>query len=422
LGLVLASTMLSSKAATIDSRGTNAKGVNIVSVDGTIEPGDDDRFDEIVAPLSGSTVVILRSPGGKVGAGLSIGTAIRRKGFGTAVPDDAICASICGIIWLAGEPRVLFANSKIGFHAAYREGGQESGQANAVIGAYLSKLGLSYAAIAYMTDAAPDDMHWLNQNDAEKYGIAYSLLNAPAPKAEPRPFAAQQPAPQQPPALPASTVEQEATRLVMLYYANWSQGSVVNLAQYYADTVSYYGGNLPRAKVMDEKRKFSERWPVRRYTVNPSSLFVECNGSTCAVTGVVAWDCTSTERGEHSVGTANFALRLVNGVIVSENGSVLTGRKETAESQAASTTEAYAQGRQARIEYEQWFAALPDGSYREGAVFWASHRSDKPPPTTCVVSPIAEWVAGCMDARTRLAPSDYRRRADKTFWWGWNSI
>src|SRR4051794_11648205 len=107
-GVLLASAMLAAKAATIEGHGTNAKGVNIVSIDGAIEYDDDDRFNEIIAPLSGSTVVILRSPGGEVGAGLNIGIAIRRKGFGTAVPDDAICASICGIIWLAGEPRLLF--------------------------------------------------------------------------------------------------------------------------------------------------------------------------------------------------------------------------------------------------------------------------------------------------------------------------
>jgi len=161
-------------------------------------------------------------------------------------------------------------------------------------------------------------------------------------------------------------------------------------------------------------RKFSIRWPIRHYTVIPSSLTIQCSDNTCTVTGVVGWDCTSQERNAHSVGSANFALRIVNGVIVSESGSALTSHADTVESQQAGTTVAYTQGRQARIEYEQWFAGLPEGGYRDGANFWATHRSDRPAPPNCVGSP--EWIAGCVAARVRLAPSDVRRATDKNFW------
>ena len=318
-------TLSSANAATIEY--DNDEGVNVISIMGRIDAGDDDRFDQLASGLTGLTVVVLHSPGGLVNEGLNIGIAVRRNRYTTAMPNDAMCASICGMIWLAGQPRLLGPNSKIGFHAAYRGDGQESGKGNALIGAYLAKSDLSYDAIAYMTDAAPDDMQWLNPDDAVKYGITYSLVNPP--KSEPHPFITPQPQHSQPPQPPyqpppppaASPAEQQATRLVQAYYAYWSQGgaNVENLAGYYADVVSFYGGIISREKVMEEKRKFSVRWPIRQYNIG--SLSVLCGDGGCSVTGIVTWDCTSQERREHSIGTANFALRIVNGVIVSENGS-----------------------------------------------------------------------------------------------------
>jgi hypothetical protein len=388
--------------------------------------GDSDRFDRFVASLAGPIVVVLQSPGGIVIDGLDIGLTIRRRNYGTAVPDGAACASVCGLIWLAGSPRLLAASSKIGFHAAHREDGSESGQANALVGAYLSRLGLSYRAIAFVTERGSDGMNWLHPSDAAGIGIRYTLITPPKPETfmPPPPLDPQyQLAPQSlPPAAPvASPAAPQARRLVLAYYALWSQGggNVDTLAGYYAYTVSFYGTQIPREKLMEEKRKFAARWPIRQFTVNADSLFIQCQEDACSVTGIVAWDCSSQERGVHSIGSANLAVRLVNGVIVSENGSVLTSHSDSLEQQQAMTP-AYVQGRQARFEYEAWFASLPDGPYKEGVMFWAMHRGDKPRPPPCAGSP--DWLAGCLALRTRLAPIDVRRTSEKDYWWGWNSL
>jgi hypothetical protein len=216
--------------------------------------------------------------------------------------------------------------------------------------------------------------------------------------------------------------EQQVRRFVLDYHSYWSRAgtNVDGLSAYYADTVSLYGTMVSRDKLMEQKRNFAIRWPIRQYTVDPSSLFVQCDGDTCSAAGMLNWDCSSRERGAHSTGTANFALRIVNGVIVSENGSVLTRRADTVEQQQASVTAAYAQGRQARIDYEQWISGLPEGGYKDGALFWAAHRSDKPMPPNCVGAP--DWLTGCAAARGRLTSSDIRRATDKNFWWGWNSL
>jgi hypothetical protein len=189
-GALFVGMALSASAATIKNEGF-AEDFNVVSIKGTIEIGDADKFERVIAPLSGATVVFLNSPGGALVDGLDIGISIRGHGYHTAVVGD-LCASICGLMWLAGSSRFVAPESKIGFHAAYNKDGTETGQGNALVGAYLSNLGLSYEAIAYLTDAAPDDMHWLTPRAAAKIGITYSLVAPPA-ASEPQPFMPQQP-------------------------------------------------------------------------------------------------------------------------------------------------------------------------------------------------------------------------------------
>ncbi len=424
LAAVLAAGMLLSANAATIRYVDSADGANVISITGEIQRGDANQFSQLVSTLTGPTAIVLDSPGGLEIDGLNIGITIRQLGYQTVVDENTVCTSVCGLIWLAGSSRVLTPSSKIGFHTAYNSDGQESGQGNALLGAYLTRLGFSNDAVIYLTQATPDDMQWLNPADAARVGITYSLINPPTSKSEPRPFIVQ-PAQQQHPQASASAgspAEQQARHLVLAYYAYWSLGGtgVDGLAANYADMVTFYNGTVPREAVMVEKRKFSARWPIRHYTVDPSSLFVQCNGVTCSVSGVVAWDCTNPEREAHSVGAANFALRIVNGAIVSENGSVLNSHTDTPESLQAVTTPGYAQGRQARLDYEQWYNGLAAGDYRDGATFWATHRGDKPAPPHCLGT--ANWIAGCLAARARLTMIDFNRSTDKNFWFGWNSL
>lgn len=95
------------------------------------------------------------------------------------VVNNAVCESACAYIWLAGAPRFAEASSLIGFHAAY-DGMtlQDMGNANAVLGGYLARLGLRYDTIAWMTSASPARMSYLSIESAVKYGI---LLNGSLP-------------------------------------------------------------------------------------------------------------------------------------------------------------------------------------------------------------------------------------------------
>ena len=70
------------------------------------------------------------------------------------------CYSACALIWLSGPRRYLSPDSVIGVHAAFRtrdgETPEESGVANARIGAFLNMIGLPLDAITYITTAPPD--------------------------------------------------------------------------------------------------------------------------------------------------------------------------------------------------------------------------------------------------------------------------
>jgi hypothetical protein len=77
-------------------------------------------------------------------------------------------------MWLAGAPRFAGEGAQIGFHAAYLEQSGApvvSGVANALVGAYLTKLGLSEKAIAFVTSAPPEGMEWLDSSKAQAIGI-----------------------------------------------------------------------------------------------------------------------------------------------------------------------------------------------------------------------------------------------------------
>jgi hypothetical protein len=170
------------------------------------------------------------------------------------------------------------------------------------------------------------------------------------------------------------------------------------------------------------------------------------------VAGVVNWDVSSADRNARSVGSASFVIKValngsdIGGSIVSENGSVLFAHNDTlaggasptaaspppsstpqtaAASQAttsqADVSHAFVQGRQDRIDYEQWYAKLVDGPYKEGVDFWAANRSEKIPPS-CHKSADTTWQQGCLIAQSMLARSDARRKSERDYKAGWNSL
>jgi hypothetical protein len=172
--LLIATT--AARAAEIDVVSLGPNDPSLVKVTGRLESSDKDLFLRKILPLS-SAVVAFDSDGGNLLAGIQIGETIRLKNFSTLVPNGRRCASSCALAWLGGTRRFMDPESKIGFHSAYNgDTGQITGPGNALVGAYLNKIGLPYNAVVYITSASPESMTWLSKADAEKLGIEVSLF------------------------------------------------------------------------------------------------------------------------------------------------------------------------------------------------------------------------------------------------------
>ena len=155
----------------------------MISVTGELQPDDEDKFIEISRGVS-SAIVALSSPGGNLVAGLSIGENIHARGFSTIVLSDMECASACALAWLAGKPQAMDRDARIGFHAASMQ--TESGRVvtsagNAIVGAYLNRLGIPILAIYHLTQQPPEKMKWLSLAEARELKIDVLALDLNSP-------------------------------------------------------------------------------------------------------------------------------------------------------------------------------------------------------------------------------------------------
>jgi hypothetical protein len=201
--------------------------------------------------------------------------------------------------------------ARIGFHAAYNaSSGQETGVGNALVGAYLTRIGLPYSAVIYITQAAPDSMTWLNLSEAQQQGIEVTLLETPdtgrvAPLISPTGPS---------PVLP--DLQKRATNFVLGVIEQLSEPSELAvmrfLSRVYPAQVEYYGTVKDRDVVIQDKKKFAERWPVRKYTVRPNTMETGCDlaAQQCDVRGILDWIASSEARNVRSSGSAEFAYKV----------------------------------------------------------------------------------------------------------------
>jgi hypothetical protein len=161
--------------------------VAIIEIRGTIHEGDEEVFRTRVSglPTVDTTIVRFDSTGGNLYAGIVIGEMIRQQGFMTVVQPRALCASVCALAWMGGVKRGLYPSSRIGFHAAHhRDTKKVMANANALIGAYLTRMGYSYQTVWWLL-AKGEDMQWLTSASATANGIEHVALKEEPPELPP---------------------------------------------------------------------------------------------------------------------------------------------------------------------------------------------------------------------------------------------
>jgi hypothetical protein len=131
-----------------------------------------------------------------------------------------------------------------------------------------------------------------------------------------------------------ASLGQAAQSFLASYFGRWSEPNTTAMAYVqgiYAERVEFYGAPTGRETILDQKRKFLERWPERQYSVRPNSIKADCNerDGTCLISGLVDWNCYSAARGAHSAGLSDYSIRVVftpsaGPLIIAERGSVLS--------------------------------------------------------------------------------------------------
>jgi hypothetical protein len=157
----------------------------------------------------------------------------------------------------------------------------------------------------------------------------------PVQSAPQRGSAAGAPAP-----LAGPSLERAARQLAVDYLDFWSAPNSLALEtmpDFYGSRVEFHGRDMSIGTLMEEKRRFVRRWPVRSYTARLDTLRASCapSGDTCAVRGVFDYTAISPERGRRSQGVANLELQISfageRPVIVSETSRVVArGRAQAA--------------------------------------------------------------------------------------------
>ena len=160
-------------AADVTPMGADTQGRAFFKVSGEFGKGDAEKF-LTATDGAANAVILFESDGGDLQTGLDIGSLVRMRGYGTAVLDGQSCYSACALAWLGGTKRIVGVDGHVSFHAAYvlEDGNaRESGVANALVGAYLSKLGLKEDAVIFLTSAPPDDFNELDAEWSANLGI-----------------------------------------------------------------------------------------------------------------------------------------------------------------------------------------------------------------------------------------------------------
>jgi hypothetical protein len=155
---------------------------NVIVGEGPIENGDAKRLEEVMPRAGrdryGNIPIYLNSPGGLVQAAFEMVSVMDREEFSALVGSEAQCASACAsILFISARFHLVLGTGLLGIHTCYvtKQGSrapEPSSFCNEVIAQNAVAHGTSYGAVQmWQRNTAPDEMAWLGQDVACKYGL-----------------------------------------------------------------------------------------------------------------------------------------------------------------------------------------------------------------------------------------------------------
>lgn len=319
-------------------------GPPVILLKGEFSQTDDPELLSREVAASGAKMITFDSDGGNVLAAMAYGRMIRSLGLSTFQLRAVQCASACTLAFVGGAIRQAEPGA-IGVHqSSFSPGSDLDGHAavaavqtmTAQIMTYLIEMGIDPKLLQLSLSVSTDDMRYLTASEMQTYNVTSGSAGDAPERLGTTANAG-------PPAVPSTTIrevsppttEQKALAFVTAYHDAWSRENADAFAfmeKAYEETVEFYGKTTPKAAVIEEKRKFATRWPVRAYSVKPGSAQVVCS-NTCKVDGVVDWYAKRDVGDRVSSGTAEFSLVWDQraGTIISETGKVIAADKEVSQ-------------------------------------------------------------------------------------------
>ena len=125
------------------------------------------------------------------------------------------------------------------------------------------------------------------------------------------------------------TFEEASIAFINMYMQRWSSPNPEALAymdKVFPDEILYFNQAVNHTELMQRKRRFAERWPLRSFAVRSDGISVSCDQQhLCTVWGLVDWLCRSLERHATASGTSVFAFQIQDGqTVVDEDGFVIS--------------------------------------------------------------------------------------------------
>ena len=308
----------------------------VIVLKGAFDLNDDPGTLEQEAKLTGSKLVTFASQGGNIISAMAYGRMIRSLGLSTLQTRSSECASACALAFIGGVTRYAEPGA-IGVHqSSFAPDDTMDGQRavtavqmiTAHIMTYLGEMGVDARLLQLSLSVPSDDMRYLTASEMKDYKVTFnsetiSTHTLPATRLT-KPAMAEQFA--EAGSGSAILAEEKANALLISYYDTWSDSDALAsrfIDTAYAGTISFYGADRSRNYVIEEKRKFTERWPFRAYNPRSETVKITCE-ENCRITGIVEWYARSVA-GKISSGEAEFDFlwNPLDNVIKSETGKVL---------------------------------------------------------------------------------------------------
>lgn len=306
---------------------------HIIALNGIIDFRAPLAFRRILTARKDVKAIFLNSAGGSVQAALLIAEEIHERKIATIIPPGANCMSACAFIFLAGDARL--ATGSLGVHQISGGSDLKDAQLNlSDILETLDKYDVRQSVITRMLRTPPESMYVFSKQEVIDFGINRKEQEHRDTSRPDYKLGEEASSPTSlSPSNPAGKLElqEEAQKFILtLITASGSlpKSELLKVSNHiYGENVAFYGRQLTKREVLQDKAKYADRWPVRSSITRPGTVSTQCSEELCRVTGVYDWMVSDPKRNKSSRGSATFEyqIRMVEGstIIISEDGKIL---------------------------------------------------------------------------------------------------